>query len=143
MIIHIEGFNQNNEYFFKTISPDNQMICDFPEYTLYEWYEDGIRLDNKYNNWKDNMTYVLIYNHLLIRVFLKNKYCIQQSPYIKQTLTIKQIKDILSIKDNIYFNNVKLKDNKTFEYYNIKNNDLLFCNIHNDVQAVALTVADV
>ena len=139
MIIHIEGFNQKNEYFFKTISINNQMICDFPEYILYEWYEDGIRLDYKYNNWKDNMTYVLIYNQKHIRVFIKNKNSISQSPYLKPTFTIKQIKDILSIKDNIYFNNVRLKDNKTFEYYNIKNNELLFCY----AQAVSLTTADV
>ncbi len=138
MIIHIEGFNQNNEYFFKSILPNNKMICELDEFSSYEWYENDIRLDSTYNNWKDNMTYVLIFNQKMIKVFIKNKKSIAQSPYLKPTFTIKQIKDILSIKDNIYFNNIKLKDNKTFEYYNIKNNDLLFCY----AQALAVT-ADV
>ncbi len=46
-------------------------------------------------------------------------------------MKIKELKNILSIKDNIYYRNIKLLDNKTFNYYNISNNKQLNIPIFN------------
>ena len=49
------------------------------------------------------------------------------SPLVSSDIKVKDLKDILSIKDNIYFHNIKMNENKTLKNYNINNMDTLVC----------------
>jgi len=125
MIIHVEGFDQNNNFITTKINLNNKK--DLDKWACYNWYKDGVQLDNNYDDWIDNDTYEIIFNNDYISLLLKinNKNII--SPLISKKNTIRELKNILSIKDNIYFNREKLKDNKTIEFYNINNMDKLDC----------------
>ncbi len=127
MIIHIEGFNQNNEYFEQDIDiTHNTPIYMLTDWADYEWYQDGEELDCMFSEWDKNTTYTLQYNknkYIRIKYVKKNIDII--SPLIPSNIRIKDLKDILSIKDNIYFHKVKLNENKTLDYYNISNMDVL------------------
>jgi hypothetical protein len=64
------------------------------------------------------------------------------TPLILKNSTIKELKNILSIKDNIYFKHNKLQDNNTLEDYDINNTDLIsVINTHNIYSSSALESA--
>ena len=127
MIIHVEGFDQNNNLINYNININikNKKIKDLGKWAFYDWYKDGVQLDSEYNNWIENEHYEVIFNNNYINLNLKinNKKII--SPLISKKITINELKNILSIKDNIYFKQLKLKDNQTLEHYNIDNMDSL------------------
>jgi hypothetical protein len=137
MIIHIEGFDQNNNYINKNINPQNKKIKELSKWTCYDWYKDGIKLDENYNGWKDDDNYEIIFNQQYINLYIKIKNKIIMTPLICKTSTIEELKNILSIKDNIYFNQVKLKDNNTLDDYDINNLDSLTIQ-HNIYSSAAL-----
>ncbi len=139
MIIHIEGFDQDNEYFIKTINPFNKKISDLRDFFCYDWYDNGIQLDKDFNEWIDGHSYYVIFNVDFINFFIKYNNIIIATPLINSKLTVQKVKYILSIKDNIYFKNIRLKENKTLEYYNIKNNDILFCSNNYAVAGTAVS----
>jgi hypothetical protein len=123
MIIQVEGFDQYNNFINKNITINNQKIKDLGKWAKFFWYKDGIQLDNNYNDWKENDTYEVMFNNDYININLKinNKNII--TPLISKKITIKELKNILSIKDNIYFKQNKLKDENTLEDYDINNMD--------------------
>jgi hypothetical protein len=123
MIIQVEGFDQYNNFINKNITINNQKIKDLGKWKKFFWYKDGIQLDNNYNDWKENDTYEVMFNNDYININLKinNKNII--TPLISKKITIKELKNILSIKDNIYFKQNKLKDENTLEDYDINNMD--------------------
>ncbi len=121
MIIHIEGFDQNNNFINKYINIQNKKLKELKAWACYDWFKDGKQLDCDYNSWKENDTYEIIFNNQYINLYIKINNKLVISPLISITSTIKEIKDILSIKDNIYFKQIKLKDNKTLDYYGINN----------------------
>jgi hypothetical protein len=125
MIIHVEGFDQYNNFINTNIKITNQKIKDLGKWASYYWYKDGIQLDTNYNDWKDNDNYEIMFNNDYITINLKinNKNII--TPLISKKITIRELKNILSIKDNIYFKQIKLKDEHTLEYYDINNMDML------------------
>ncbi len=125
MIIHVEGFDQNNNFIKKTINTNNKKIKDLGIWAHYDWFKDGIQLDSNYHNWNQNESYEIMFNNHYINLALKinNKNII--SPLISKKNTIRELKNILSIKDNIYFKQMKLQDEKTLENYNINNMDCL------------------
>ena len=125
MIINIEGFDQNNNYINKNINPRNKKIKDLGKWAYYDWYKDGILLDDNYHNWNENDNYEIIFNNQYINLYIKIKNKIIMTPLIKITSTIEELKNILSIKDNIYFRQIKLKDNKTLDDYGINNMETL------------------
>lgn len=125
MIIHIEGFNQNNNYIIDTIYVDNNITILNTKYSNYNWYYNNNILDNTYNNWINNGVYELIYKNNLIHIILFNNNKKYISPLINTKITIKELKNILSIKNNIYFNNIRLNDYKNLEDYNINHMDLI------------------
>jgi hypothetical protein len=131
MIIHVEGFDQYNNFINKTITINNQKIKDLGKWAKYFWYKDGIQLDDNYNDWKDNDMYEVMFNNDYININLKinNKNII--TPLISKKITIKELKNILSIKDNIYFKQIKLKDEYTLEDYDINNMDILIAISYN------------
>ncbi len=133
MFIHIEGFDKNNNFISKKINTHSLMIKDLGKWAYYDWYKDGIQLNNTYNQWDENYTYEIIFNNNYINLYLKinNKKIL--TPLINVNTTIEELKDILTIKDNIYFHNQKLKNYNTLAFYGIKNLDNLDCNTYSSV----------
>ncbi len=125
MIIHVEGFDQYNNLITTNIKLNNTKIKDLGKWANYYWYKDGIQLDNNYCSWKDNDSYEVIYNNDYINLNLKINNKIIMTPLVSKKITIKELKNILSIKDNIYFKQFRLKDEDTLEDYNINNMDTL------------------
>jgi hypothetical protein len=125
MIIQIEGFDQNNNFIKKNIDTNNKKIKDLGKWAHYDWYADGIKLNNTFNEWEEHKMYEVIYNNDYIQIYIRLKNKMILSPLINKDLTIEELKDILSIKDNIYFFNVRLNDNNTLEDYNINNKNVL------------------
>ena len=125
MIIHIEGFDQYNNLINTNINTKNKKIKDLGKWASYDWYKDGILLNIDYDDWKENDEYEIMFNNNYINIILKinNKKIL--SPLISKKIKIIELKNILSIKDNIYFNKLKLQDQKTLEDYDINNNDLI------------------
>ena len=134
MIIQVEGFDQYNNFINKNITINNQKIKDLGKWKKYFWYKDGIRLDNNYNDWNENDTYEVMFNNDYININLKINYKNIITPLISKKITIKELKNILSIKDNIYFKQNKLKDENTLEDYDINNMDMLIAISYNFAQ---------
>lgn len=126
MNIHIEGFDINNNYFDLYINPKKSMIKYLKNWNKYEWYLDNILLSPYYNDWKQDTTYQLVYNCNHINVIINKNNKIIISPLIDYNCTIRELKDILSIKDNIYFHRILLQDDMTLAYYNINNMDTIY-----------------
>ena len=124
-IIHIEGFDKNNNYINKNINPHNKKIKDITKWSCYDWYKDGIKLDDNYCNWNNDDNYEIMFNQQFINLYIKIKNKVIMSPLICKSSTIEELKNILSIKDNIYFNKVKLQDENTLDDYDINNLDSL------------------
>ena len=118
MIIHIEGYNIHNKYFKKSINNVN-------DYKNYNWFLNGTKLDPNYNDWQEDIIYTVMYNKQYIQLQINQLNKIVTSPLVSSTITIGDLKNILSIKDTIYFNKIKLNDNKTIKSYNINNMDHL------------------
>ncbi len=130
MIIHIEGFDQNNDYISKKINVHSLMIKQLGHFSHYDWFKDGIQLESNFNNWEENTNYEIIFNNDYINIYIKNNNKLLLSPYISKNITISELKNILSIKDNIYFQRTKLNDDKTLEFYNIDNKNVLDVNAY-------------
>ncbi len=131
MIIHIEGFDQTNNYINTTLNVGNKMIKELGAWSFYNWYDDGIELDSEFNEWEIDVTYQIMFNQEYINLIININNSKKITPLISRNSTIGDLKDILSIKDNIYFNKINLKNNKTLNYYNINNMDLL--NVHTNI----------
>ncbi len=131
MIIHIEGFDQNNNFINKYINIQNKQfkelkkLKEFNKWACYDWFKDGYQLDNDYDDWKENDNYEIIFNNQYINLCIKINNKIIITPLILKTSTIEDLKNILSIKDNIYFRQIKLKDSKTLDDYDINNMETL------------------
>jgi hypothetical protein len=133
MIIHIEGFDQDNNLINTNININNKKIKDLGKWASFDWYKDGVLLDTNYNDWKENDEYEVMFNNNYINIILMINKKKKLSPLISKQIKIIELKNILSIKDNIYFNKSKLQDNKTLEDYNINNMDSLVLMTSNNV----------
>ncbi len=127
---------ENNNYINKNINPGNKQIRELKKWAHYDWYKDGIKLDDTYNNWNDKECYEIIFNKEFINLYIKIKNKIIISPLLSRNSTIEEIKNILSIKDNIYFNQIKLEDENTLDDYDVNNMDSL--TIHHNIYSSAL-----
>ena len=125
MIIHIEGFDQNNNLINFNINIKNKKIKDLGKWAHYDWYKDGMQLDNDFQDWKENEHYEVMFNNDYINLNLYNNHKLITSPLVSKSISIAELKNILSIKDNIYFKQIKLNDNKTLEDYNINHLDTI------------------
>jgi hypothetical protein len=133
MIIHIEGFDQDNNLINTNININNKKIKDLGKWASFDWYKDGVLLDTNYNDWKENDEYEVMFNNNYINIIIMINKKKKLSPLISKQIKIIELKNILSIKDNIYFNKSKLQDNKTLEDYNINNMDSLVLMTSNNV----------
>jgi hypothetical protein len=126
MNIHIEGFDINNNYFNLYINPKNTKIKYLNNWNNYEWYLDNELLSPYYNDWKQGIIYQLVYNSNYINVIINKNNKTIISPLIDKNTTIRELKDILSIKDNIYFHRILLQDDMSISDYNIDNMDTIY-----------------
>ncbi len=127
MIVHIEGFDQDNNFIIDTINTNSPLIKDTGMFSYYTWYKNGNELNPNEDILEDNQNYEIIFNKDTINLYIQHNNRIIITPLVSKNLTIGELKNILSIKDNIYFNRIKLKDNKTISSYNINNMDKLSC----------------
>lgn len=95
-------------------------------------YEDNKLLSNSFLNWDITKKYFIIINAEYITIYVKVNNNKLKLPQLDINTKIIDIKNILSIKDDIFLNNIKLKDNSTLFYYNIKNNNILNVNYQAD-----------
>ena len=96
-----------------------------------EWFFNNNKIDNFIDINCNVGIYTVYFSNNLINLKIKNKNKIIKLPYLSKSLTIKELKNILSIKDNIYLNNINLLNNKKLSDYQIKSNDILTLNIDN------------
>lgn len=92
------------------------------------WYLDGKVMASTFSNWKKDDEYSMYAKKEYITLFINIKNKLITTPQIPVDMRIKELRNILSIKDNIYFRNIKLLDNKTFKYYNIGDKNKLSIN---------------
>ena len=121
-----ENFFYSNNYNVLTLIELKNKIAE--EYYVLsdnqEWYFNEKQINNNFTLISGNYTlYLLSKNYISLKMQLKNK--IIKLPFISEELKISELKDILSIKDNIYLNTIKLCDEKKIGDYDINNNILL------------------
>jgi len=119
--INVTNINDLKKYIFLhyNIKKENQI-----------WYFNNKKLVNNFIIKKGNYTVTNVSNvsnvnknMIYLRIYKNNKIII--TPFLPYNLTIKELKLLLFIKENIYFNNINLNNNNTIQFYNLKNNNLL------------------
>jgi hypothetical protein len=118
MNISIEIIMEDNSFVNKNIIVTNEQLIllknnIFIEFNIpiekQEWYLNGNILSDNFNNWIRG-DYVLFINNDIIEIkFLINNNI--NNIFINKYITVKELKNILSIKDNIYIRNYLLEDN--------------------------------
>jgi hypothetical protein len=141
MKICVEIFMEDNSFVKKTFTVTNEPLISLKEkifeelkINIYyqEWYLDGEILNDDFNDWKKG-NYILFINNDIIEIkFLINNNI--TNIYVNKNTTVKELKNILSLNDNIYIRNILLDDNQPISNYNIKiplfvNNKLSSSNI--------------
>ena len=88
-----------------------------------EWYFNNIQIDTSFILKKGKYSVFFSNDNISIKINIDNK--LKVLPYLSKNLKISDLKNILTIKDNIYLNEKMLSNDKTLTYYNINNNDIL------------------
>lgn len=124
MNICIEIFMEDNSFVNKNIIVTNEKLFLLKQTILkelkipiekQEWYLNGYILNDNFNKWIKG-DYVLFINNNIIEVkFLINNNI--NNIYVNKNITIKELKNILSIKNNIYIRNKLVDDNFTLNEY--------------------------
>lgn len=125
MNISLEIFMEDNSFVNKSIKVTNEKLNIlkkniYDEFNIpiekQEWYLNGDILCDTFNKWI-NGDYVLFINNDIVEIkFLINNNITNM--YINKNITVKELKNILSINDNIYIRNKLLEDNNTINEYN-------------------------
>jgi hypothetical protein len=79
---------------------------------------------NMKNNMKNNINIYIKNIDDIYNIKINKKYTIQM---IKNDLY--KLKNLIITKHKLYFNDIELNDNRYIEYYNIKNEDIIFSTI--------------
>lgn len=107
------------------------IICKKYNITIKEIsiYQNNIKLSYNFFDYNKNNNYMIIIknNQQVINLKINYNNKIINLPKLTFNTTIKDIKNILSIKDDIFYKNEKLNDNNTIKDYNINNNSILSC----------------
>lgn len=88
-----------------------------------EWYFNNIQINTSFKLKKGKYSVFFSNDNISIKIKIDNK--LKVLPYLSKNLKICDLKNILTIKDNIYLNEKMLSNDKTLTYYNINNNDIL------------------
>lgn len=90
-----------------------------------EIYDDNLKLNSNFKNWDINGNYIIIINNLEyfnITISYNNKNIIL--PQVNINTKVLDLKNILSTKDDIFYNNIKLKDCEFINKYFQNNFDI-------------------
>lgn len=122
LLINDDIIDENIDVNLHTVKDIKKYINTLYRFSNIDVYQNTTLLSDNFNYWDTNYDYyVYINNNNCISFKIDNNI----TPFIDIKTKIKEVKDILSIKDDIYFNNIKLIDSNTLEYYNITNNTLI------------------
>ena len=115
------------EWYFNNIQIDTSFILKKGKYSVF-FSNDNISIKIKIDNKLKVLPYfkysVFFSNdNISIKIKIDNK--LKVLPYLSKNLKICDLKNILTIKDNIYLNEKMLSNDKTLTHYNINNNDIL------------------
>lgn len=126
MNISLEILDENNSFIYKTYLVTNETLYDMKNKLEKElslpfnyqcWYLEGnIVSDNMYNEWQNKEYLVIIENNNIELTIQHNNETIDI--IVDDNITIKDLKNILSIDDNIYYRNKLLNDNISVKKYN-------------------------
>ena len=117
------SFNVNNKNckdIIKLIS--NQYNKSIKNINIYE--NDNL-LKTTFNNWNDNCNYHIFINNNFVNIIIKCKKKNIKLPQLELNTKIGDIKNILSIEGDIFFNNKKLDNKYTLSFYKISDNNVL------------------
>jgi hypothetical protein len=88
-------------------------------------YENNNLLKDTFNKWKCNNNYIIFIDKHFVNIIIKKNNKTLQLPQLELDTKIEDIKNILSIKGDIFFKNKKLDNKNTLLYYKINNNTVL------------------
>ena len=115
--------NVNNKYCEDIINHISKKYNKSIEYINI--YENNKILQNKFLNWDLTNNYIIMIENDFINIIIKLKNKTVKLPQLELSTKISEIKNILSIKDDIFFKNNKLNDTYSLEYYKINDNNIL------------------
>ena len=88
-------------------------------------YENNNLLKKTFNNWNNKNNYIIFVDNHFINLIIKSKKKIIKLPRLELSTKISEIKNILSIEGDIFFNNIKLDNKHTLLFYKINNKNML------------------
>lgn len=88
-------------------------------------YQDDKLLKKTFNNWDNKYNYVIFIDNSFINIIIKHKNKVIRLPQLDLDTKIGEIKNILSIEEDIFFRNIKLENKNTLSSYKISNNNIL------------------
>lgn len=88
-------------------------------------YQDDKLLKNTFNNWDNKYNYVIFIDNSFINIIIKYNNKVIRLPQLDLNTKISEIKNILSIEEDIFFRNIKLENKNTLLSYKINNNNIL------------------
>lgn len=102
-------------------SKNVQSIINFINYKYnlnsnIEIYDNNLKLNKNFKNWDNNKDYLIIINECeYFNITIHHNYKKILLPQVNKKTKVIDLKNILSIKDDIFYNNIKLKD---YDYLN-------------------------
>lgn len=88
-------------------------------------YQDDKLLKNTFNNWDNKYNYIIFIDNSFINIIVKYNNKNIRLPQLDLNTKISEIKNILSIEEDIFFRNIRLENKNTLSSYKINNNNIL------------------
>lgn len=88
-------------------------------------YQDDKMLKKTFNNWDNKYNYVIFIDNSFINIIIKHRNKVIRLPQLDLDTKIGEIKNILSIEEDIFFRKIKLENKNTLSSYKISNNNIL------------------
>lgn len=88
-------------------------------------YQDDKLLKNTFNNWDNKYNYIIFIDNTFINIIVKYNNKNIRLPQLDLNTKISEIKNILSIEEDIFFRNIRLENKNTLSSYKINNNNIL------------------
>lgn len=118
MKISLEIIDGNNSFVNKQFEVTDETLLDIKimlasimniSVESQTWYLDGNIINDYYNDWHDKEYLVIIENMMMeLKIIYNNK---NTNIIVHENITVKELKNILSLDDNIYHRNIILDDN--------------------------------
>lgn len=102
---------------------------------LISIFENNKKINYKFSDWRLNSNYIITIDFNFINIIIRINDKTIKLPQLDINTKILEIKNVLSIEDDIFLLNDKLDDNYTLNYYNIKDNMILHTNYQADTVA--------